>query len=92
MVILWTLNKDPTERKQMQLEGLLFEVYDKADWSKFFPPVGHAGITRLDHIQGLVTRVTARIAKIRKYAEDSSNSELLRLLDYTDDADNAEKR
>lgn len=84
--------KDPTKRRQMQLEELLLEICDKADWSKFVPPVGPAGITRLDNVQGLVARVTARIAKIRKHAEDSGNSELLRLLDYNADADDAKKR
>ena len=84
-------NEYPTKRKQMQLEELLLEVYEQADWSKFFPPVGPADTARLDNIQGLVARVTARIAKIRKHAEDSGNSELLQLLDYNDDADNAKK-
>lgn len=88
---MWMWNEDPTKRKQMQLEELLHEVYDKADRSKFFPPVGPADTARLDNIQGLVARVSARIAKIRKYAEDSGNSELLRLLDYNDDANNAKK-
>lgn len=60
--------------------------------ASFFPPVNPAGINRLNDVQGLVTGVTARIAKIRKHAEDSGNSELLRLLDYNDGADNAKKR
>jgi len=89
---MWMWNENPTKRKQMQLEELLLEIYEKVDWSQFFPPVSPAGINRLDNVQGLVTRVSARIARIRKHAEDSGNSELLRLLDYNDEADNVKKR
>ena len=76
------LNKDPRERKQMKLEELLYEAYDKADWSKICPPLDQNGCHRLDEIQVLVGRATARIAKIRKYAEESGNAELIGLLDY----------
>ena len=76
------LNKDPRERKQMQLEELLYEAYDKADWSKICPPLDKNGRHRLDEIQGLVGRATACIAKIRKYAEESGNAELIGLLDF----------
>lgn len=76
------LNKESRERKQMQLEGLLFEAHDKADWSKIFPPLNQAGCKRLDEIQGLVARVTSRIDRIRKHATQTGDTALLALLDY----------
>ena len=66
----------------MQLEGLLNEAYDKADWSKIFSPLDQAGRRRLDEIQGLLARATGRIASIRKHAEETDNTALLDLLDY----------
>jgi hypothetical protein len=75
----------------MKVEDLLLEARDEADWTKFFPPVNQIGVRRLNNIRGLVGRATARIAKIRKYAEESGNADLLRLLDYGDDSGNTEK-
>lgn len=66
----------------MKLEGLLFEAYDKADWSKIFPPLNPSGRRRLDEIQGLLARATGRIASIRKHAEETGNTAILDLLDY----------
>jgi hypothetical protein len=83
------LNKESREGKQMQLEGLLFEARDKADWSKIFPPLNPNGCRRLDEIQGLLTCVSGRIASIRKHAEETGNTAVLDLLDYPEQSGKA---
>lgn len=65
----------------MDLEQLLLEILDNTDLSHF-PSIGDLERERLDNIERLVARVTARISSIRRYAEKTRNNELLALLEY----------